>query len=51
MIPMVRSLTAKVSTAQEFFQATPGAPNNGTATPPASFIAYSGGGFGLYAKL
>jgi hypothetical protein len=26
---------------QEFFQATPGAPNNGTATPPASFVAYS----------
>ena len=26
---------------QEFFQATPGAANNGTATPPASFIAYS----------
>jgi hypothetical protein len=26
---------------QEFFQATPGAANNGTATPPASFIAYT----------
>ena len=26
---------------QEFFQATPGAPNNGTATPPPSFIDYS----------
>jgi hypothetical protein len=26
---------------QEFFQATPGAPNNGTATPPASFIDYT----------
>ncbi|HEY5233368.1 MAG TPA: lamin tail domain-containing protein [Verrucomicrobiae bacterium] len=25
---------------QEFFQATPGAPNNGTATQPPSFIAY-----------
>jgi hypothetical protein len=26
---------------QEFFQATPGAPNNGTATPPSSFIDYT----------
>ena len=26
---------------QEFFQATPGARNNGTATPPPSFIAYT----------
>ncbi|HWD92650.1 MAG TPA: lamin tail domain-containing protein [Verrucomicrobiae bacterium] len=26
---------------QEFFKATPGASNNGTATPPASFIAYT----------
>jgi hypothetical protein len=26
---------------QEFFQATPGALNNGTATPPPSFIAYT----------
>ena len=26
---------------QEFFQATPGAPNNGTATPPPSFVDYS----------
>jgi len=26
---------------QEFFQATPGAPNNGTATPPFSFIDYT----------
>jgi regulation of enolase protein 1 (concanavalin A-like superfamily) len=26
---------------QEFFQATPGAANNGTATPPASFVAYT----------
>jgi hypothetical protein len=26
---------------QEFFQATPGASNNGTATPPPSFIAYT----------
>ena len=26
---------------QEFFQATPGASNNGTATPPSSFIAYT----------
>jgi len=26
---------------QEFFQATPGAPNNGTATPPPSFIDYT----------
>ncbi len=26
---------------QEFFQATPGAPNNGTAIPPPSFIDYS----------
>jgi hypothetical protein len=25
---------------QEFFQATPGAANNGTATPPASFVDY-----------
>jgi regulation of enolase protein 1 (concanavalin A-like superfamily) len=25
---------------QEFFQTTPGAPNNGTATPPPSFIDY-----------
>jgi len=29
---------------QEFFQTTPGAPNNGTATPPPSFIAYSAAG-------
>jgi hypothetical protein len=29
---------------QEFFQATPGAPNNGTATPPASFIDYTAPG-------
>jgi regulation of enolase protein 1 (concanavalin A-like superfamily) len=29
---------------QEFFQATPGASNNGTATPPPSFIAYSAAG-------
>ena len=29
---------------QEFFQATPGAPNNGTATPPPSFIAYTDAG-------
>jgi hypothetical protein len=26
---------------QEFFQATPGVPNNGTATPPPSFIDYA----------
>ncbi len=26
---------------QEFFQATPGASNNGTATPPPSFVAYT----------
>ena len=26
---------------QEFFQATPGAPNNGTVTPPPSFIDYT----------
>ena len=26
---------------QEFFQATPGAPNNGTATPPPSFVDYA----------
>ena len=26
---------------QEFFQATPGAPNNGTALPPASFVDYT----------
>jgi hypothetical protein len=26
---------------QEFFQATPGAPNNGAATPPSSFIDYA----------
>ncbi len=26
---------------QEFFQATPGAPNNGTATPPPSLIDYA----------
>jgi hypothetical protein len=26
---------------QEFFQATPGAANNGTATPPASFVDYA----------
>jgi regulation of enolase protein 1 (concanavalin A-like superfamily) len=26
---------------QEFFQATPGVSNNGTATPPPSFIAYT----------
>ena len=35
---------------QEFFQATPGASNNGTATPPPSFIAYTAAGFGLHAK-
>jgi hypothetical protein len=29
---------------QEFFAATPGAANNGTATPPASFIAYTSPG-------
>src|SRR5208283_901295 len=29
---------------QEFFQATPGAPNNGTATAPASFVAYTQAG-------
>jgi hypothetical protein len=29
---------------QEFFQATPGAPNNGTATPPPSFIDYTSAG-------
>ena len=29
---------------QEFFQATPGAANNGTATPPASFIDYTSPG-------
>jgi hypothetical protein len=29
---------------QEFFQATPGAPNNGTATPPPSFVDYAGAG-------
>jgi len=29
---------------QEFFQATPGASNNGTATPPPSFIAYTAPG-------
>ena len=29
---------------QEFFQATPGAPNNGTATPPPSFIDYAAPG-------
>jgi len=29
---------------QEFFQATPGAPNNGTATPLASFIDYTSPG-------
>jgi len=28
-------------TRQEFFQATPGASNNATATPPPSFIAYT----------
>jgi hypothetical protein len=26
---------------QEFFQATPGTPNNGTATPPPSFVDYA----------
>jgi len=26
---------------QEFFQATPGAPNNGTAVPPPSFVDYT----------
>jgi hypothetical protein len=26
---------------QEFFQSTPGASNNGTATPPPSFVAYT----------
>jgi hypothetical protein len=30
---------------QEFFQATPGAPNNGTATPPPSFVDYSAAGW------
>jgi hypothetical protein len=34
---------------QEFFQATPGATNNGTATPPPSFILYSQPG-GLYSQ-
>ena len=29
---------------QEFFQATPGAPNNGTAVPPPSFIDYAAAG-------
>ena len=29
---------------QEFFQATPGAPNNGTATPPPSFVDYAAPG-------
>jgi hypothetical protein len=29
---------------QEFFQATPGAPNNGTAMPPPSFIDYTAAG-------
>jgi regulation of enolase protein 1 (concanavalin A-like superfamily) len=29
---------------QEFFQATPGASNNGTATPPSSFIVYTAAG-------
>jgi len=29
---------------QEFFQATPGAANNGTATPPPSFIDYASAG-------
>ena len=29
---------------QEFFQATPGAPNNGTATPPPSFVDYTAPG-------
>ncbi|HXC98006.1 MAG TPA: lamin tail domain-containing protein [Verrucomicrobiae bacterium] len=29
---------------QEFFQATPGAANNGTATPPPSFIDYTAAG-------
>jgi hypothetical protein len=29
---------------QEFFQATPGAPNNATATPPASFVDYTSPG-------
>lgn len=28
-------------TRQELFQATPGGPNNGTSTPPASFIDYA----------
>ena len=34
---------------QEFFQATPGAPNNGTATPLASFIDYTSPG-SVYAQ-
>ena len=29
---------------QEFFEATPGAPNNGTATPPPSFVDYTAPG-------
>jgi regulation of enolase protein 1 (concanavalin A-like superfamily) len=29
---------------QEFFQATPGAANNGTATPPPSFVDYTAAG-------
>ncbi len=36
---------------QEFFQATPGAANNGTATPPPSFIDYTAARFGLHPKL
>ena len=34
---------------QEFFAATPGSANNGTATPPPSFIAYSQPG-GVYTQ-
>ncbi|MGH7977166.1 MAG: lamin tail domain-containing protein, partial [Limisphaerales bacterium] len=34
---------------QEFFQATPGAPNNGIATPPPSFVDYTSPG-SVYAQ-